>query len=112
MEALLKKRKELEYKQPEPVVKVDKGKGMKTKRPVVVNEVAVTVEDAPDIFESSFDSDSDVYSDDRTDAEREDDDAWCRKNEEQIPEEVKNYYERECYGDRVVSVKMQHHTYE
>jgi len=73
-----------------------KGKGLQNKKPVVVDEVAVTVEDAPDIFEDSFDSDSEVYCDDRTAAEREEDDAWSRKNEEQIPEEVRRYMEEQA----------------
>ena len=85
---LIKEKEALEYKEPEPIVeKVSKGIGLQNKKPLP--------------FPKAYEEDENPYGDDdRTDAERESDDAWCRKNEEQIPEEVRIYMQEQDYNDR------------
>jgi len=85
---LLKEKEALEYKETEPIVEgFTKGIGLQNKKPLP--------------FPKVYEEDENPYGDDdRTDAERESDDAWCRKNEEQIPEEVRIYMQEQDYNDR------------
>ena len=74
-----------------------KGYGLQNKKSV--NEVPVTVEE-PDIF----DHDSEDYSngyDDMTAEEREESDAWDRKNDEQIPEEARRQSDEWSHNARM-----------